>query len=130
MILGRRAEHFKSVQNRPSNINSEAIDCLSQVHVNEGTDEIPTLNEIERAIRLLSTRKARGSDSFPVEIYKEGGMHLTEKLLHLFNLIWEEEATPRDFKDASIIIFISAKETARPVTTIEEYPCCPMRERW
>lgn len=102
-ILGRWAEHFKSVLNRPSTINDEAIDRLPQITVNEEMDELPTLEEIEKAIRLLSTGKAPGSDSIPAEIYKEGGRTLTEKLHQLFHLIWQEEVLPQDFKDASII---------------------------
>ena len=65
MILGRWAEHSKSVLNHTSNINSEAIDRLPKVPVNEEMDEIPTLNEIKRTIRLLSSGKAPGSDSTP-----------------------------------------------------------------
>ena len=89
MILGRWAEHFKIVLNRPSNINSEAVDRLPEVPVNKEMDEIPTLNEIERAIHFLSSGKAPGSDSIPAEIYKEDGKPLIDKLLELFNLTWD-----------------------------------------
>ena len=103
MILGRWAEHFKFVLNRPSTIKDEAIDRLPQITVNQEMDELPTREEIERAIRLFSTGKAPGSDSIPAGIYEEGGRTLTGKLHQLFHLIGQEEVLPQDFKDASII---------------------------
>ena len=102
-ILERWAEHFNSVLNRPSNINDEAINRLPQVPVNEMLDAIPTFEEIQKAIRQLTSGKAPGSDSIPAEVYKEGGRALTEKLHQLLQLIWQHETLPQDFKDASII---------------------------
>ena len=66
-------------------------------------DNLPTIEEIEKATRLLSSGKTPGSDSIPAEIYKEGGSALLEKLHQLFTLTWQEETLPQDFKDASII---------------------------
>ena len=100
-ILERWAEHFDSVLNRPSTINNEAINRLPQV--NESLDAMPTFDEILKAIRLLSSGKAPGSDSIPAEIYKEGGRALIEKLHQLFQVVWQHETLPQDFKDASII---------------------------
>ena len=102
-VLERWAEHFNSVLNRPSIINDEAIDMLPQVPVDETMDAIPTLEEIQKAVHLLSSGKAPGSDSIPAEVYKEGSMALTEKLHQLFQLIWQHETVPQDFKDATII---------------------------
>ena len=97
------AVHFDSVLNRPSTINDEAIDRLPQVPVEEQMDARPTLGEIQKEVRFLSSGKAPGSDSIPAEVYKEGGMVLTEKFHQLFQLIWQHETVPQDFKDASII---------------------------
>ena len=102
-ILGRWAEHFDSVLNRPSSINEEAINRLPQVATNEALDLPPTLVEVLKAIKQLSSGKAPGSDAIPAEIYKEGGQALSNKLLQLFDLIWSEETLPQDFKDASIV---------------------------
>ena len=86
-ILERWDEHFDGVLNRPSSINGKVIEQLSQVPVNESLDVTPTLGEVPIAIRQLSTGKAPGSDSIPVEIYNEGGSALTSKLLTLIQLI-------------------------------------------
>ena len=63
---------------------------------------MPTFGEIQKATRQLSSDKAPGTDSIPPEIYKEHRA-LTEKTHELFQLIWQHEALPQDFKDASII---------------------------
>ena len=102
-ILERWAEHFDSVLNRPSSSNDEAINCLPQVAINEALDQPPTLEEVLKAIKQLSSGKAPGTDAIPAEIYKEGGQALSNKLQQLFDLIWSEETLPRDFKDASIV---------------------------
>ena len=102
-ILKRWAEHFESVLNRPSTINEEAINRLPQVPTNKALDDPPTLLETQKAIYLLSSGKAPGSDAIPAEVYKEGGTALTERLHHLFLLMWQQETIPQDFKDASII---------------------------
>ncbi|KAK7091340.1 hypothetical protein V1264_009034 [Littorina saxatilis] len=102
-ILGRWAEHFDNVLNRPSTINDEAINRLPQVPINEALDDPPTLLETQKAIRLLSSGKAPGSDAIPAEVYKEGGAALTVRLHQLFLLMWELESIPQEFKDASII---------------------------
>ena len=67
-ILDRWAEHFESVLNRPSSINNEAIERLPQVPINESMDNVPTLEEIQKAIRQLSSGKAPGSDAIPARM--------------------------------------------------------------
>ena len=80
-----------------------AINHLPQVPINEALDNPPTLLETQKVIRLLSSGKASGSDSIPVEVYKEGGSALTEKLHQLFLLMWQQETIPQEFKDAANI---------------------------
>ena len=98
-ILKRWAEHFDGVLNRPSSINDEAINRLPQVECNPLLDELPTVSETLKAIKLLSSGKAPGSDAIPAEIYKAGGPPVAEKLL--FHIMWRKEAIPQEFKDAN-----------------------------
>ena len=101
-ILERWTDHFDGVQIRPS-IKDKAIEWLLQVPVNQSFDVVPTLGEVQLAIRRLSSGKASGSDSISVEIYLEGGSALICKLLSLIQLIWVKEQLQQDFKGASII---------------------------
>jgi len=102
-ILGRWAEHFDGVLNRPSFINQEAIDRLPQVEVNVSMDDIPNIQETEKAIRLLSSGKSPGPDAIPAEVYKSGGPCLVEKLTDLFQKMWHEGTIPQHYRDASIV---------------------------
>ena len=79
-ILKKWAEHFDFVLNQPSSINDEAINRLPQVECNPLLDELPTISETMKAIKLLSSGKAPGSDAIPAETYKAGGPPAAEKL--------------------------------------------------
>ena len=93
-ILKRWAEHFDGVLNWPSSINAEAIDRLPQVECNLLLDELPTISETVKAIKLLSSGKTPGSDAIPAEIYKEGGPQVAKKLTELFHNYVEKRSHP------------------------------------
>ena len=86
-IWKRWAEHSDGVLNRPSSIVDEAINRLPQVECNPLLDELPTVSETVKAIKLLSSGKAPGSDAIPAEIYKAGGPLVAEKLTELFHIM-------------------------------------------
>ena len=107
-ILKRWAKHFDGVFNRPSSINDEAINRLPQVECNPLLDEFPTFSETVKAIKLLSSGKAPGSDAIPAETYKAGGPPIA-KLTELFLIMWRKEAIPQEFKDATVIHLFKRK---------------------
>ena len=72
-------------------------------------DELPTVSETVKAIKLLSSGKAPGSDEIPAEIYKAGGPSVAEKLTELFHIMWRKEAIRQEFKDATIIHLFKRK---------------------
>ena len=51
-------------------------------------DEFPTVSETVKAIKLLSSGKAPGSDAIPAEIYKAGGTPVAKKMTELFHIMW------------------------------------------
>ena len=108
-ILKRWADHFDSVLNRPSSINDDAINRLLQVECNLQLDKFPTVTETVKAIKLLSSDKAPGSDAIPAEIYKAGGTPVAKKMTELFHIMWRKEAIPQAFKDVSVIHLFKRK---------------------
>ena len=70
---------------------------------------LPTVSETVKSVKLLSSRKAPGSDAIPAEIYKAGGSPVAEKLTELFHIMWRKEAIPQEFKDATIIHLFKRK---------------------
>ena len=85
------------------------MDTLS-TECNPLLDELPTVSETVKAIKLLSSGKAPGSDAIPAEFYKAGGSPVAAKLTELFHIMWRKEAIPQEFKDATIIHFFKRKE--------------------
>ena len=55
------------------------------LNFNSLLDEFPTVSETVKAIKLLPSNKAPGSDAIPAEIYKAGGTPPAEKLTVLYN---------------------------------------------
>ena len=119
--LKRWAEHFDGFLYRPSSINDEAINRLPQVECNPLLDELPNISETVKAIKLLSSGKAPGSDAIPAEIYKAGGPQVAEKL-RLFHIMWRKEAIPQEFKDT----YSKGKGILKSVTIIEASLYCQL----
>ena len=102
-ILERWDEYFSTVFNHPSSINNEAIQCFLQVPFNHDFDAPPTLNKTQKAIGQLSNGKAPRADAIPAKVYKYGGPVLHQKLVDIFQSIWQQSTVLQDFKDALII---------------------------
>ena len=105
--MKRWAEQFAGVLNRPSSID-EAINRLPQVECNPLLDELPTVSETVKAIKLLSSGKAAGSDAIPAEFYRAGGPPVAEKLTVISHYV-EKRSIPQEFKDATIIHLFKRK---------------------
>ena len=72
------------VPNRPFTISDEVTARMPQVLVDHGLVQPPTEDEIEKAIKCLSSSKAPGADSIPAKIYVSDGPGLIERLKSLF----------------------------------------------
>ena len=93
-ILDRCAEHFQTVLNRPSNVNTEAINRLEQTPINNSLAERSQAPEVKKAIKL-SSPKAPDQDCIQAERYASGSPVLVNKLTELFCEMWKGEASPR-----------------------------------
>jgi len=76
------------------------------MEINHELDNIPSMEEVSKAIRQMSSGKALGSDAIPAEVYKAGGPVFLQKLTQLFQLIWNEGKVPQQFKDATIVVHV------------------------
>ena len=128
-ILKRWAEHFDGVHNRPSSINDEAINRLPQVECNPLLDELPTISETVKAIKLLSSGKVPGSDAIPAEIYKAGGPPIAEKLTY-FTLCGEKKPSLKNSRMQQLSTYSKRKEILKSVTIIEASLYCQLLGRF
>ena len=127
-ILKRLAEHFDGVLNRLFSINDEAINRLPQVECNPLLDELPTVSETVKAIKLLSSGKAPGSDAIPAEIYKAGGPPVAEKLSY-FTLRGEEKPSLKNSRMQQLSTYSEGKGILKSVTIIEASLYCQLLGR-
>ena len=111
------------VLNRPSSINNEAINRLPQVECNPLLDELPTVSETVKAIKLLSSGKAPGSDAIPAEIYKAGGPPIAEKLSY-FTLCGEKKPSLKNSRMQQLSTYSKGKRILKSVTIIEASLYC------
>ena len=55
---------------------------------------IPTLEEVQGAIKQLKNNKSPGCDGIPAELIKYGGIALAREIYRLILIIWDEERMP------------------------------------
>ena len=98
--LKRWAEHFEELLNRPPPTNPPEIQP-AQTDLPISCD-IPSREEIRKAVQQLKNGKATGPDNIPAEALKTD-VDTTVRLLYpLFKRIWEEEQIPADWKEGLI----------------------------
>ena len=102
-VVARLSEHFQKLLNVTGNIDHEALDNIPQRITKTSLDEIPTKDEMARAIAGLKDGKAPGGDGIPAEVWKYGGDNLFSRLHQLITNAWEMGSVPQAWKDASII---------------------------
>ena len=98
--LHRWAEHFEELLNRPPPVNPPDIQP-AQTDLPISCD-IPSREEIRKAIQQLKSGKATGPDNIPAEALK-ADVGIMVSLLHpLFKRIWGDEEIPSDWKEGLI----------------------------
>ena len=110
-LLQDGVEHFQKLLNIPGNIDHipsdmdhEALDNIPQRITKTGFNEIPTIDEMARAIVILKDGKAPGGDGIPAEVRKHGVDNLFSRLHQLITNGWEVGFVPQAWKDGSIVI--------------------------
>ncbi len=73
--MGRTLQHmFNGVLNRPSSINAETIQRLSQVDINPDLDIPLSEYEVAKVLKQMSTGKSSGPDAIPAEVFKSAAL--------------------------------------------------------
>ena len=79
-----------------------------------------TREEIDKALKSMKYRKAPGIDAITAEVLRVAGEPMIQMFEKLFNAIWQEEQTPRDWS-RMLVTPIHKKETEKTQQTTELY---------
>ena len=79
-VVARWSEHFQKLLTVHGDIDHEALDNIPQRITKTNLDEIPTMDEMARAIAGLKDGKAPGGDGIPAKVWKHGGDNLFSRL--------------------------------------------------
>ena len=82
----RWSEHFQKLLIVPGDIDHEGLDNIPQRIIKTSLDEIPTMDEMARAIAGLKDGKAPGGDGIPAEVWKHGGDNMFSRLHQLITM--------------------------------------------
>ena len=66
-------------------------------------DQPITLAEVHYFVKAIWNNKSAGSDGIVGELIKYGGNSMCEMLSTLFNLVWNKEYFPTDWREARIV---------------------------
>lgn len=102
-LRGRWHRHFKRVLNVESEFDPSIFDTLQARPVREELAEVPSDEEVHRAISCLSNNKAPGTSGILAEMVKNGGPAFHTSLMKLISKIWTEGFVPQAWRDAEIV---------------------------
>ena len=107
--MERWVEHYSQLYSQENSVSDSAIDNIEAFTVMEELDEIPSLDELTKAIERLSSGKVPGNDGIPPEIIKCGKRALVTRMHNLLCKCWEEGTIPQDMRDANIVTLYKNK---------------------
>lgn len=76
------------------------MDTIPQAPTQQWMDAHPTIDEVHKAVNLLSSGKAPGADGIHPEIIQQRGIKLLDALHKIITAAWDSRSVPQDWKDA------------------------------
>ena len=102
-------EHYSELYSRVNVVSEEALMAMESLPIMDELDSKPTLQDINQALDQLSSGKAPGNDSIPVEVIKWAKETLLKKQHEIPSIFWREGEVPQDMRDASIVTLYKNK---------------------
>ncbi|KAL8599289.1 hypothetical protein ACOMHN_008004 [Nucella lapillus] len=108
--MERWAEYYQELYSRETIVTDTDVKNTCSLPVMEELDDLPTIEDLSKAIDSLASGKAPGIDGIPPEVIKAGKK--TSHLENLYNLLlqcWEDGTVHQDMCDANIITLYKNK---------------------
>jgi hypothetical protein len=102
-VLARWKEHFEEHLNE----GSESKQPTRPVDLRDDGNaiDLPSLEEIEGALKYLKNNKAAGADSIAAELLKNGGPNLVDALHAVIQQAWTGETLPRSWTEVLCSVY-------------------------
>ena len=111
--LTRWKEHFNNLLNVPSNIDQYVLQQIPIPSISPAEqfrqNEVPSLAEVQQAIRQTKSGKAPGNDNISSDTLKAGGVPMASWLHEIFVDIWQTEEMVDDWTTAILIRLYKGK---------------------
>ena len=105
-IMERWQEHFKDLFFNPSEVDELVIENLPQLEVVYRMDRIPTIEEVDKAVKQINSGKA--PVFVPVELLQTGSENVRHELANLMINNWGG-SIPQDWVDVILLALYKNK---------------------
>ena len=105
-IMNRWQEHFQDLFFNPSEVDESVIDNLPQLEIKHRMAKIPSLEEIDRAVKQITSGKA--PVQIPVELLKTGSETVKQEVANLIRSSWGG-SIPQDWIDGILLPLYKSK---------------------
>eukprot|EP00117_Sycon_ciliatum_P027914 scpid27779/ scgid3366/ Craniofacial development protein 2; p97 bucentaur protein len=102
-VRARFGRHFEMVLNTQSQFDQHTVDSMPALDVREHLDDVPSIEELQRALRRMKNGTASGQSGILPELIRCGGEHLLGRLHEFIVRVWETGSVPADWRDAEIV---------------------------
>ena len=103
------SKHFQELFSADRVVQDPALLRIPQLPVKVELDELPSMEELIKAIEQMKSGKAAGVDGIPPEFWKSGGPALHNKLHELLVCCWEQENYQEIFTMQSFLLYTRTK---------------------
>ncbi len=102
-ISARWQRHFTKVLNIESAYSSSGIDSLRVRPVRDELADLPTEEDLARAVARLCNNKAPGESGILPEMVRYAGLEFFTALLSLVHRVWLDGCVPQAWRDAELV---------------------------
>ena len=102
-------KHNSELYSRENVVHQSVLHATDHLPLMPQLDEVPSIEELSKAIDRLPSEKALGKDCIPAEVIKNGRSSLLVPLHKILTQCWNEGSVPQDMRDANIITLYKNK---------------------
>ena len=107
--MSRWVGHYTELYHRETIVTETALNSIDTSPCMYELDELPTVEELSKAIDSLPDGKAPGMDGIPAEIYRCSKDTILPRLHELLCECWTKGEVPQDMRDANIVTIYKNK---------------------